>query len=66
MSEALKLDGERMQTPATKAQQVAQPNMPTPVQDAPTKVDLSRLPKPGNLKVVRLEETTIDGICGVY
>ena len=61
MSEALKLDGERMQTPATKAQQVAQPNVQTP-----TKVDLSRLPKPGNLKVVRLEETTIDGICGVY
>ena len=30
------------------------------------KLDLSRMSAPENLEEVRLEELTIDGICGVY
>ena len=32
----------------------------------PKKLDLSRMSPPDNLEEARLEEITIDGICGVY
>jgi mycofactocin precursor len=36
------------------------------VPDGNPPLDLSRLAPPENLEEVRLEELTIDGICGVY
>jgi hypothetical protein len=33
---------------------------------APRKLDLTGMAAPGDLKAARLEEFTIDGICGVY
>ena len=33
---------------------------------APRKLDLTGMAAPGDLRAARLEEFTIDGICGVY
>jgi hypothetical protein len=33
---------------------------------APRKLDLTGMAAPGDLQATRLEEFTIDGICGVY
>lgn len=37
-----------------------------PMENSAKKLDLSKLPPPGDLEEYRLEEITIDGICGVY
>jgi len=37
-----------------------------PAEPVPPALDLSHLPPPRELEAVRVEELTIDGICGVY
>jgi mycofactocin precursor len=44
----------------------ASPENTSPKNSPPKKLDLSRMSPPENLEEVRLEEFTIDGICGVY
>ena len=46
---------------APLAPEPAQPGLP-----ARKKLDLSRVSPPESLEAVRIEELTIDGICGVY
>ena len=41
-------------------------NAPATAAGTAQPLDLSRLGEPRNLEQVRLEELTIDGICGVY
>ena len=42
------------------------PEPAPPVIPARKKLDLSRVSPPESLEAVRIEELTIDGICGVY
>lgn len=44
----------------------AAPENTSPKIPSTKKLDLSRMSPPENLEEVRLEEFTIDGICGVY
>ena len=39
---------------------------PPSVPAQPRKLDLSRIAPPQNLESIRIEELSIDGICGVY
>ncbi len=50
--------------PTATATPTAEPAADTPQEGAP--LDLSHLEPPRDLEQVRLEEVTIDGICGVY
>ncbi len=53
----------------TKYAPESAPEDAAPAEDAPgrpRKLDLSRMSPPENLEETRLEEITIDGICGVY
>jgi mycofactocin precursor len=55
-------------TPATAAQaptDAAEPEPPS-AQAKRRKLDLTRIAPPENLETVRVEELSIDGICGVY
>jgi mycofactocin precursor len=40
--------------------------IPAPPPNGRPKLDLSRITPPERLEAVRVEELTIDGICGVY
>ena len=55
-------------TSAAAPQAAPAPSAPgTPLEaSAAPRLDLSRLEPPRNLAAARLEEMTIDGICGVY
>ena len=44
----------------------AEPGTPPSVPSKPRKLDLSRIAPPENLESIRVEELSIDGICGVY
>jgi hypothetical protein len=59
------------QAPATQPPQAATSGAagcaaPAPAGQPPRKLDLTGMAPPGDLRAVRLEEFTIDGICGVY
>lgn len=57
-------------TPSAATQPLPTLDSPTVDQSAltgePRPLDLSKFSRPANLAEVRLEEFTIDGICGVY
>jgi mycofactocin precursor len=50
----------------TEAQTAARADSPPQTPPAAPRLDLSRLEPPRRLAEARLEEVTIDGICGVY
>ena len=55
------------QTLAPAVRPTAASSAPTPLEaPAAPQLDLSRMEPPKKLATARLEEMTIDGICGVY
>lgn len=54
-------------SPPAPARTDAQADAATqPAQEGAPRLDLSRMEPPRRLEEARLEEVTIDGICGVY
>ena len=51
---------------SAQPQSATAPQAPAKAEIPPGILDFSRMEAPRNLEQVRLEELTIDGICGVY